>query len=245
VAALRLGLDLSLCVIDTAEMYADGGAEQVVGAAIAARQDFYLVSKVYPHNASRKGVVAACDRSLGRLGLERIDLYLLHWRGGVPLQETVAGFEQLRVSGKIGGWGVSNFDTDDMRELALVENGGKCLVNQILYNPQARGPEFDLLPYCRDAGIAIMAYSPLGQGGALLRTPALKSVAERYGVSVSQVALAWALRDGGAIAIPKASDPAHVRDNAAARDLTLDDRDYAVIDAAFPRPRRKQKLAMI
>jgi diketogulonate reductase-like aldo/keto reductase len=244
--ALRLGLDLGMTLIDTAEMYGDGGAERVVGEAIAGRRaGAFVVSKVYPHNASRQGVVAACERSLRRLRIERIDLYLLHWRGDVPLAETVAGFAALHAAGKIGGWGVSNLDPDDMDELRGVPGGTGCATDQVLYNPQARGIEFDLLPWCAGHGMPVMAYSPVGQGGRLLRDAAIGAVARRHAATPARVAIAWALRHPGVIAIPKASDPAHVRDNAAAAALTLTATDLAEIDTAFPPPRRRQPLAML
>jgi len=244
--ALRLGLDLGMTLIDTAEMYADGGAEEVVGDAVAGRRaEAFIVSKVYPQNASRQGVAAACARSLKRMRIERIDLYLLHWRGSVPLAETVAGFETLRADGKIGAWGVSNLDVNEMAELSAVPGGAGCATDQVLYNPQARGIEFDLLPWCERAGMPVMAYSPVGQGGALLRAPALAAVARRHGATAAQVAIAWALRQPGVIAIPKATTPAHVRDNAAASDLRLTEEDLAAIDAAFPAPRRKRRLEML
>ena len=244
--ALRLGIDLGMTLIDTAEMYADGGAEEVVGQAIAGRRDrVFLVSKVYPHNASRTGVPAACARSLKRLGTDVIDLYLLHWRGGVPLAETVAAFETLRAEGKIRRWGVSNLDPADMRELLGVKDGGGCAVNQVLYNPEHRGIEFDLLPWQAGKGIPVMAYSPVGQGGRLLKNPALAAVAKRHGVSPAQVAIAWGLRHPHVISIPKAADPAHVRQNAAAAELALTAQDLAEIDAAYPPPKRATRLAML
>ena len=244
--ALRLGLDLGMTLIDTAEMYGEGGAEEVVGEAIAGRREqAFVVSKVYPHNASRRGVAAACERSLRRLRTERIDLYLLHWRGGEPLAETVAGFEALRAAGKIGAWGVSNLDTDALTELRGLPGGAGCATDQVLYNPQARGIEFDLLPWCARHAMPVMAYSPVGQGGALLRTAAIGAVARRHAATPAQVAIAWALRQPGLIAIPKAADPAHVRDNAGAAALHLLAADLAEIDAAFPPPRRKQRLDML
>ncbi|MBV8703115.1 MAG: aldo/keto reductase, partial [Acetobacteraceae bacterium] len=191
VAALRLGLDLGLTLIDTAEMYGEGGAEEVVGEAIAGRRDeVFLVSKVYPHNASAKGVPAACARSLKRLRTDRIDLYLLHWRGRFPLAETVAAFEALRAAGQIRFWGVSNLNVEGMEDLTGVPGGGACAADQVLYHPGARGIEFDLLPWCRDRNLPVMAYSPLGQGG-LLRSRALRSVAQRHGATPGQVAIAW------------------------------------------------------
>jgi len=244
--ALRLGLDLGMTLIDTAEMYAEGGAEEVVADAVDGRRDeAFIVSKVYPHNASRRGVAAAAERSLRRLRTDRIDLYLLHWRGGVPLEETVAGFEDLRDQGKILRWGVSNLDTDELEELFGFPAGRACATDQVLYNPEARGIEFDLLPWCAARGLPVMAYSPVGQGGRLLRHAALRAVAERHGASPAQVAIAWALRQEGVIAIPKAADPRHVRENAAAAALTLDPEDLAALDAAFPPPARKRPLAMI
>jgi len=244
-AALRLGLDLGLTLIDTAEMYGDGGAEKVVADAVTGRrEEVFIVSKVLPSHASRPGVARACEASLRRLRTDRIDLYLLHWRGGTPLAETVTAFETLRAAGKIRRWGVSNFDVDDMDELLAVPGGSHCAVNQVLYNPSARGIEFDMLPWCARKGIAVMAYTPVGSGGQLLRAPSLRAVAGRHGATPAQVAIAWGLRAGGVISIPKASTAAHVRDNAAAA-LALTAPDLAEIDAAFPPPRRKQPLAML
>lgn len=238
VAALRLGIDLGMTLIDTAEMYGEGAAEEVVGDAIAGqRERVFLVSKVYPHNASRAGVAAACARSLKRLRTDRLDLYLLHWRGGVPLAETVAGFEGLREAGHIRAWGVSNFDVDDMAELPV-----GCGANQVLYNVEARGIEFDLLPWSQAQGMPVMAYSPVGQGGALLRSKVLVEVGRRHGVTAAQVAIAWTLRQEGVVSIPKAGDAAHVRENAGAVGLGLTEQDLMEIDAAFPPPRRKQAL---
>jgi len=243
-AALRLGLDLGMTLVDTAEMYAEGGAEEVVAEAIAGRRDeVFLVSKVYPHNASGRKLQAACERSLKRLRVETIDLYLLHWRGSIPLADTVEGFERMRGAGKIRRWGVSNLDVDDLEELD--ESLADCAADQVLYNLENRGIEHDLLPFCRERGMPIMAYSPVGQGGTLLRHPALRAVAARHGATPAQVAIARTLRaPGGVISIPKASDPEHVRQNAAARDLRLTEQDLAELDAAFPPPKRKQRLAM-
>lgn len=244
VAALRLGMDLGLTLIDTAEMYGDGGAETLVGEAIAGRRDeVFVVSKVYPHNASRAGAVAACERSLRRLGTDRIDLYLLHWRGSHPFSETIAGFDALKKAGKIRHWGVSNLDADDMVEMRAA-GGGACAANQILYNPSRRGPEFDLIPLLRRAGIPIMAYSPIEQA-RLPRGGALGAVARKHGVDPFQVALAWVMRTPDVIAIPKASRIAHVEANAAARDLKLDAEDLAAIDLDFPPPMRKEALEML
>ncbi|MDE2333121.1 MAG: aldo/keto reductase [Rhodospirillales bacterium] len=243
--ALRAGLDLGLSLIDTAEMYAEGGAERVVAQAMAGRrEDVFLVSKVYPHNASRQGCIAACERSLGRLGTDRIDLYLLHWRGSVPLAETIAAMEDLLAAGKIRAWGVSNFDVDDLEEL-WAAGGTNCAANQVLYNPEHRGIEFDLLAWQAARGVPVMGYTPLGQAGRLLRSRALATVAARHGATPAQVALAWAVRSGCVIAIPKAGTVEHVTANAAAARLRLDADDLATIDAALPPPRRKQALAML
>ena len=243
-AALRLGLDLGMTLIDTAEMYAEGGAEEVVAEAIAGRRDeVFLVSKVYPHNAAGRKLETALGRSLKRLRVETLDLYLLHWRGSVPLEDTVEAMERMRAAGRIRRWGVSNLDVEDLEELgpALAD----CATDQVLYNLEARGIEFDLLPFCRERGMPLMAYSPVGQAGALLRDATLKRVAARHGVTPAQVALAWTLRGPGVISIPKAADAAHVRENAAARDLRLTAEDEASLDAAFPPPKRKRGLAML
>ncbi|HBK04659.1 MAG TPA: aldo/keto reductase [Acetobacteraceae bacterium] len=241
--ALRLGVDLGMTLIDTAEMYADGGAEKVVAQAVSGIRDkVFIVSKVLPQNASRTGVRAACERSLKRLKTDRIDLYLLHWRGGHPLAETVAAFETLKAAGKIRYWGVSNFDTDDMREL----DGSACAANQVLYHPASRGIEFDLLPWCVRHGVPIMAYSPLGHHvRKTLASPALQSVARRHGATAAQVAIAWGMRSGNVISIPKAADAAHVRENAGAAALTLTDDDLATIDATHRPPSRKVALDLL
>jgi diketogulonate reductase-like aldo/keto reductase len=245
VAALRLGLDLGMTLIDTAEMYASGGAETVTGEAIAGRRDeVFLVSKVLPSNASAKGTVTACERSLKRLGTDRIDLYLLHWRAGPPLEETLAGFERLLEAGKIRHWGVSNFDVADMEELVGLPAGAAVATNQVLYNPTRRGIEYDLLPWCRERGVPIMAYSPIEQG-RMLGHAALREVAKRHGVAPAQVALAWLLRQDGVIAIPKSADPAHIRENRAAHDLRLGPEDIAELNSAFPPPTRKKSLEML
>jgi diketogulonate reductase-like aldo/keto reductase len=242
--ALKLGIELGLTLIDTAEMYADGGAEKVVGAAIAGQRDkVYVVSKVYPHNASRAGVAKACERSLQRMKTDRIDLYLLHWGGSIPLAETVEGFEALQRQGKIGAWGVSNLDVDDMAEVASLSPN--CMVDQVLYNPEHRGIEHDLMPWCVDHRMALMAYTPIGQAGRLLRVPALTAIAARHNATPAQIALAWGLRHPHVICIPKASDPAHIRENVAALDISLSVQDLAEIDSAFPPPKRKQSLAML
>jgi diketogulonate reductase-like aldo/keto reductase len=244
-AALRLGIDLGVTLIDTAEMYGNGGAEEVVAEAIAGQRDkIFLVSKVYPHNASRDGVPAACERSLRRLKTDRIDLYLLHWRGSHPLAETVGAFEKLREVGKIRAWGVSNFDVNDMQELARLKAGAACATNQVLYHPDSRGIEYDLLPWCAEHSTPVMAYSPVGQAGRLLRSSALREVAKRHDATPAQVAIAWGLRHPHVISIPKAVDPAHVRQNAAAGEIVLTEEDLAAIDAEHPPPRRKQSLEM-
>jgi diketogulonate reductase-like aldo/keto reductase len=245
VAAVRLGLDLGMTLIDTAEMYGEGGAEEVVGEAIRGRrEEAFVVSKFYPHHASRRLLPAACDASRKRLGLESIDLYLYHWRGNVPLAETVDALEQLVAAGKIARWGVSNFDTADLEELAALHGGGKVATDQILYNLKRRGPEFDLLPWCAQRAIPVMAYSPVDEG-RLVRHPVLARIAQRLGATAAQVALAWLLRQPRVIAIPKAVKPEHVRANRAAADLVLDAQALREIDAAFAPPRAKTPLEMI
>jgi diketogulonate reductase-like aldo/keto reductase len=242
IAALRLGLDLGMTLVDTAEMYGDGAAEALVGEAIAGRRDeVFLVSKVLPTNASRRGTIAACERSLKRLGTDRIDLYLLHWRGSHPLAETLAAFEALQRDGRIRHWGVSNLDPADMRELAALAGGDKVATDQVLYNPGRRGIEFDLLPWCRARGVPIMAYSPVEQG-RLLGHAEIARIAARHGATAAQVTLAWVLREDGVIAIPKTGDPRHVRENLGALDLTLTAEDFAALDRAFPPPRRARAL---
>lgn len=243
--ALRLGLDLDLTLIDTAEMYGDGGAEEVVADAIAGRRnEVFLVSKVLPENASRRGTIDACERSLRRLGTDRIDLYLLHWRGSVSLSETLEAFSELMEAGKIRHWGVSNLDTDDMEELVELPGAADCATNQVLYNLTRRGVEFDLLPWCRKRSIPIMAYSPIEQGRMLGHT-ALKTVAARHDATPAQVALAWLLRQPDIIVIPKAMNPAHVKENRGALDLRLTGDDLADLDKAFPPPARKKPLEML
>lgn len=243
VAALQLGLDLGVTLIDTAEMYAD--AELVVGEAVKGRSDdLFIVSKVLPSNASRAGTIAACERSLKRLGTDRIDLYLLHWRGGVRLAETVAAFEELKAAGKIRHWGVSNFDTSDMEELSGLPSGANCQANQVLYNLSRRGIEFDLLPWSRQHSMPVMAYSPIEQG-ALADNRAVAAVAARHDATPAQIALAWVMRAGGVIAIPKAVKPDHVRQNVAALDITLTTEDLAELDRAFAPPARKRPLETI
>ena len=244
VAAIMLGLDLGITLIDTAEMYGDGNAEEAIAEAIAGKRDgLFIVSKVYPHNASRAGAIAACERSLKRLRTDRIDLYLLHWRGSVPLAETVEAFEALKKDGKIRNWGVSNFDTGDMDELAALPNGGNCASNQVLYHLGSRGTEWQLLDTCRKAKVMVMAYSPLGQG-PLLRKPALKKIADKHGVDPGAIALAWVLRQPGVVAIPKAVRPEHVRANMKALEVKLDADDLKALDAAFTPPKRAAPLDM-
>jgi diketogulonate reductase-like aldo/keto reductase len=249
VAALRLGLQLGVNLIDTAEMYGEGGAEEVVGEAIAGRRDdVYLVSKVYPHNASRAGVRAACERSLRRLRTDRIDLYLLHWRGNVPLEETLGAFARLRDEGKILDYGVSNFDLDDMLEAAALPGGAGVAANQVLYNLAQRGVEWDLLGWCRERGMPVMAYSPLesspSEQAALLGRPQLRAVAARHARTPAQIALAWLLRQEGVVTIPKAVRLEHVRANREALDIELSAEDLAQLDAGFAPPQRRRPLAM-
>ena len=244
IASLRAGLDLGMSLIDTAEMYGEGGAEELVGEAIAGRRDeVFLVTKVYPWNASRKGTRAACERSLKRLRTDSIDLYLLHWRGEHPLAETVEAMEALKAEGKIGAWGVSNFDTDDMEELETVAGGRNVAANQVLYNLVRRGPEYDLLPYCRDHGVAVMAYSPIEQG-RLLDHPELVHTAKAYQATPAQIALAFVLKQG-AIAIPKTGNLKRVEENRAATDLHLTDEDWRRLDKVFSPPTRKLPLDML
>jgi diketogulonate reductase-like aldo/keto reductase len=245
VAALKLGIELGMTLIDTAEMYGEGGSEQVVAEASAGQRDkLFIVSKVYPYNASRKGVPAACERSLKRLNTDRIDLYLLHWRGNHPLAETVEALEKLCDAGKIRHWGVSNLDDDDMQELFGVPNGEACASNQVLYNLSRRGIEWSLLPMCRERGMPIMAYSPIEQG-RILRERTLMDIAKRHNASAAQVALAWLLSQPQVMVIPKASDLQHVRENRACVDIKLTAEDRAALDRAFPPPKRREPLAML
>ena len=251
VAAVRLALEVGYRVVDTAEMYGEGGAEEVLGQALAealragtvAREQVFVVSKVYPHNASRQGVAAACERSRRRLKLDHIDLYLLHWPGPHPLRDTVAGFGALQAGGHITHWGVSNFDTDDMRQLVAVPGGERCAANQVYLSPSTRGAEFDLLPWQRARSMPLMAYCPLDQGD-LADDAVLRGVAERHGATASQVALAWLISRRGVMPIPKAVREAHLRANLAAADLALSEADLSEIERRFPAPRRKQALAM-
>lgn len=245
VAALRLGMDLGMTLIDTAEMYGSGGAEKVVAEAIAGRRDeVFIVSKVLPSNASRQGVKTACERSLRNLRADVIDLYLLHWRGSVPLGETVEAFEALKAAGKIRHWGVSNFDVDDMEELEGLAAGRAVQANQVLYNLGRRGIEHDLVPWSRERGIPIMAYSPVEQG-RLANNSRLAAIASRHDATLAQIALAWTIREDGLITIPKATRPEHVRENRAAADIVLTADDLAELDRLFPPPARKRPLEMI
>ena len=245
VASLRAGLDLGMTVVDTAEMYADGGAEEVVGEAISGRRDeVFLVSKVLPYNASRAGTVAACEASLKRLGTDHIDLYLLHWRGRHPLAETVQAFERLKAGGKIGAWGVSNFDESDMQELLGAVEPARPAANQVLYNLARRGIEYDLLRWSQVQGIPVMAYSPLDEG-RLVGHPALEEIGRIHNASSAQVALAFLLTKAGVIAIPKSGSPERVRENFNAAEIRLTSEDLRLLDDAFPPPTRKRPLEMI
>jgi diketogulonate reductase-like aldo/keto reductase len=243
IEALRLGLSLGMTLIDTAEMYGDGATETLVGEAIAGQRDsVFIVGKVLPSHGSRMAAIAACEASLRRLGTDHIDLYLLHWPGPSPLAETVAAFEDLQAQGKIGGWGVSNFDMEDMAALCRVSDSSQT--NQVLYNLGRRGIEFDLLPWCRQRAMPVMAYSPLEQG-RLLGHNVLASIAARHGATEGQIALAWVLAQPGVIAIPKAGSPRHVRENFGALSIALSVADMAALDHAFPPPRRRQALQML
>jgi diketogulonate reductase-like aldo/keto reductase len=251
IAAVRMALETGYRLVDTAEMYGDGGAEEVVGAALAealragsvSRAEITLVSKVLPGNASRRGTLQACERSRRRLGVERIDLYLLHWAGSHPLEDTLAAFEQLRAEGAIGAWGVSNFDLAAMQRLARLPGGQRCAANQVYYSLSERGIDFDLRPWQRERALPLMAYCPIDQGAAA-RHPGLASIARPLGLTAAQLALAWTLRDGGVIAIPKAVREEHLRENLAAADVALDAPTLAALDALFPPPRRATPLAM-
>lgn len=245
IAALRLGVSLGMTLVDTAEMYGEGATETLVGEALdGLRDQVFLVSKVYPHNASRRGVVAACERSLKRLRTDRLDLYLLHWRGGEPFEETIAGFEALREAGKIRHWGVSNLDTDDMDELFATPGGNACATDQVLYNLSRRGPEYDLAPWLAEHGLPMMAYSPIEQG-RLPTKGVLGDIAKARHVEPLQIALAWVLSRPGVIAIPKAGTEAHVRANRAAHDIVLTEQERALLDHHFEAPSRKRPLEMI
>jgi len=250
IAALRAGLDLGLALIDTAEMYGDGGAEELIGEALAGRrEEAYVVSKVLPGNATRRGTIAACERSLRRLQTDYLDLYLLHWRQSEPLAETLEAFVALEKAGSIRAYGVSNFDRADLEESAGLRGGAKIAANQVLYGLEHRGIEWALLPWCRERGISIMAYSPLGSSSptvrALLRGRALQTIAERRAATPAQIALAFVLREAGVYAIPKAGRVEHVRENAGALEIELDADEIRELDAAFPPPRRGTSLEML
>jgi diketogulonate reductase-like aldo/keto reductase len=242
--ALRLGIDLGLTLIDTAEMYGEGGAEKVVAEAIAnRRQEVYLVSKFYPHNASYQGLIAACDRSLSRLKTDYLDLYLLHWRGSIPLSETLLGLQHLKQVGKILDYGVSNFDLDDMEEAESLPGGKELVTNQVLYNLRHRGIEWDLLPWCKQRQIPLMAYSPVEQR-AFVNDSKLQDLAAKHNATSMQIALSWLLHQDNVISIPKATNPAHVQENRAALDIKLTEEDLQKLDRAFKPPSRKISLAM-
>ena len=243
--SLRAGLDLGLKLIDTAEMYGNGGSERVVGKALAGRRDdAFVVSKVLPSHASRKGTIEACERSLKNLKIEKIDLYLLHWQSSVPLSETVEALEKLVTQGKIGAWGVSNFDTALMQNLAQIAPKGHIATNQILYNLSRRGPEFDLIPWCEDHNIPVMAYAPIEQG-RIMKNHDLLDLAGKLNVAPSVLALAWVIRNRLMIAIPKTSSIKHLRENTKALDLTLDHDVLQRLDKIFLPPIRKQPLEVI
>jgi diketogulonate reductase-like aldo/keto reductase len=245
VEALRHGIERGVTLIDTAEMYGDGEAERIVAEAIGKQRDqIFVVSKVLPSNSSRRGTIAACEASLKRLKTDRIDLYLLHWRGSVPLEETIEAFNELAEAGKILDWGVSNFDISDMGELWKTPDGDCAVTNQVLYNLTRRGIEFDLMPWCRQHRIPVMAYSPIEQG-RLLGHAALRSIAARHGATPAQVALAWLMRHDDVIVIPKATNLTHVDENLGARDLLLTHDDFVALDRAFPPPRAAQPLDML
>jgi diketogulonate reductase-like aldo/keto reductase len=245
VAALKLGLDLGMTLIDTAEMYGNGGAEEVVAQAVTGRRDqCFIVSKVLPENSTRAGTIAACERSLKRLKTDRIDLYLLHWRGAPPLIETLTAFQALQEKGAIRYWGVSNFDVDDMEEMLAIAGGSACAGNQVLYNMRRRGIEAGLLPWCRERGVPIQAYSPIEQG-RLLRDRTLTGVAIRYRATPAQIALAWVLRQADMMVIPKATTLEHVRENRAALDIALTEQDLAELDKAFPPPKGRRPLEVL
>jgi diketogulonate reductase-like aldo/keto reductase len=243
IAALRFGLDLGMTLIDTAEMYGQGSAEEIVAEAIHGRRaEVFLVSKVYPHNASLHGTAEACERSLRRLRTDYLDLYLLHWRGSIPLVETFESFQLLKASGKICDYGVSNFDEPDLQEATAISGGDKIATNQVVYNLLRRGIEWNVLPWCLNRKIPVMAYSPLEQGRLLNK---LKPLAKRRGISPAQMALAWLLQKDGIIAIPKASSQQHARENRGALDIQLSEEDMVALDRTFPAPNRKTGLEVL
>lgn len=248
--AIQYGLDLGLTLIDTAEMYADGGAERVVAQAIRGRrEEVFLVSKVYPQNAGGQKAVIACENSLRRLQTDVIDLYLLHWRGSIPLADTITAMEHLQQAGKIKRWGVSNLDLADMQTLWPLPGGSACMTDQVLYHLASRGIEYDLLPWCRQRSLPVMAYCPLAQAGklrnGLMESPAVLTIAQELGATVAQVLLAWVIRQGGVIAIPKAGSEAHVKENAAALDIEFTPLQLQALDEAFPAPKRKTHLDIV
>jgi diketogulonate reductase-like aldo/keto reductase len=246
IAALQMAVDLGMTVVDTAEMYGSGAAEELVAEALAPRRsDIFLVSKVMPQHATRRATMSSCEASLRRLKTDRLDMYLLHWRGSVPLHDTLEAFHQLERDGKIRHWGVSNFDVDDMEELGVTIHGGSLAASdQVLYNPMRRGIEYDLLPWCHTRGIPVMAYSPLEQG-LLTGHKTLEAIAARLTATPAQIALAWVLRQPGVMAIPKAGHVAHVRENRAALEVELAPEDLAELDEAFPPSTHKRPLEMI
>lgn len=247
IEAIHAGLDAGLKLIDSAEMYGDGASEQLIGKAISGRRDeTFLVSKVYPFNAGGKALVNACEASLRRLKTDRLDLYLLHWAGDIPLAETISGFEKLQSAGKIRYWGVSNFDINELQEMYdHLEGGSSCAANQVLYNPGSRGIDYSLLNWCRHKKMPLMAYSPLGSGNQLLLHPTLKMIAQKYQVASATVALAWAIRGEGVVAIPESGSRAHMIQNAHACQLVLDKDDIALLDESFPPPTHKQYLDIL
>jgi diketogulonate reductase-like aldo/keto reductase len=245
IAALRRGIELGMTLIDTAEMYGEGAAEELVGETIEGRRDeVFLVTKVYPHNATRRGTILACDRSLRRLRVKSIDLYLLHWRGSVPLSETLEAFLELKRAGKISSFGVSNFDTSDMEEAWSLDGGKEIETNQILYNLTRRSVEYDLLPWCRNHGIPVMAYSPVEQG-KLTNNRKLEEIAKKRSATPAQIALAWLLAMEGIIAIPKSSGAKHVEENRGAAEISLTAEELSALDKAFPRPTKRKPLEML
>ncbi|WP_214893274.1 aldo/keto reductase [Exiguobacterium sp. H66] len=250
IEALNVGLDSGMELIDTAEMYGEGASEQLIGEAIEGRrEEVFLVSKVYPHNAGGDKLREACERSLRNLKTDYLDLYLLHWRGDIPLQETIDGLEQLKAEGKIRRWGVSNFDVADMKELLALENGDQCAVNQVLYHLGSRGIEYELMPLLKEHGIPVMAYCPLAEGGSLreklLDHPTVERLAEIHGVDPAQILLAFVVRSGDVIAIPKAGQAKHVEENGRAALLQLTDEEFAALDEAFPAPTKKESLDIV
>ncbi|WP_085993132.1 aldo/keto reductase [Oceanobacillus senegalensis] len=250
VKALQLGMELGMKVIDTAEMYADGGSERIVGEAVKGRREnVFLVSKVYPHNAGLDRIVKACEKSLKRLGTDYLDLYLLHWRGSVSLEETIEGMEILKKDGKIKRWGVSNFDTEDMNELWDTKNGNNCMINQVLYHLGSRGIDYNLVPWLEEKNMPIMAYSPLAQGGSLRRqlltNPVIQEIAEKHNVQPLQIALSWTIRSNNCLAIPKAVQEEHILANAEAAAIELTNDDLNKLEKVFPKPTRKMPLDII